>query len=195
MIDRWRPYAELHPEPGHTVVGDLRVLPGVGGPGIPPREILALVPAGAAASGLRYPVLYFHDGQNVFDELTSFAGEWRVDETVADLAAEGIEAMVIGIPNASGRRFAEYTPWATGIEAFGSVAGDGPAHLRFVVEVVKPLVDASFPVLARGRRDGDRGLVTGRPDERMGGLGAARRVRARRGDEPGARVRPGATAA
>ena len=33
----------------------------------------------------RYPVIYMHDGQNLFDEATSFAGEWRVDEALEEL--------------------------------------------------------------------------------------------------------------
>ncbi len=41
-----------------------------------------------------------HDGQNLFDEVTSYAGEWHVDSTMESLSQEGIEAIVVGIPNA-----------------------------------------------------------------------------------------------
>ena len=96
--------------PDSTVVGDLRVLPGLEGPwrGVP-RDILVHLPAGAETSGRRYPVLYMHDGQNLFDEATSFSGEWRVDETLAALAEEGIELIAVGIPNAGDGRAATDT--------------------------------------------------------------------------------------
>ncbi len=145
MIGDWRPYAELHPGPDHTVVGDLRVLPGVGGEGIAPRDLLVLLPDGAETTGQRYPVLYFHDGQNLFDVATSFAGEWRVDETMAALRPEGLEAIVVGVPNGQDQRITEYTPYPAPAGFSGPEMGAGPAHLRYLVDVVKPLVDAAFP--------------------------------------------------
>ncbi|MCB0627357.1 MAG: alpha/beta hydrolase, partial [Saprospiraceae bacterium] len=33
-------------------------------------------------SSERYPVLYMHDAQNLFDRQTSFSGEWQVDESL-----------------------------------------------------------------------------------------------------------------
>ena len=140
----WRPYRRIR---GSTVVGDLRVLHGVASPELgTTRDILVHLPAGALASGRRYPVLYMHDGQNLFDAATSFAGEWRVDETLADLMSEGLELIVVGIPNAGDRRSDEYTPYR-GRGEDGSEGGDGRAYMRFVVETVKPLVDAAFPTL------------------------------------------------
>ena len=46
------------------------------------RRVWIYLPMDYATSGLDYPVLYMHDGQNVFHALTSFAGEWEVDETL-----------------------------------------------------------------------------------------------------------------
>ena len=57
---------------GSTVVGDLRVLPDLEGPERGRRrDVLVHLPTGAVASGRRFPVLYMHDGQNLFDEATS----------------------------------------------------------------------------------------------------------------------------
>ena len=101
------------------------------------------LPADAETSGRRYPVLYMHDGQNLFDAATSFSGEWGVDETLAVLAREGLELIVVGIPNAGDGRYAEYTPyrgrrrWATG--------GLGRGYLRWLAGTVKPAVDAAWP--------------------------------------------------
>ncbi len=146
---RWTAYRG---QPDSTVVGDLRVLPGLEGPwrGVP-RDILVHLPAGAHASGRRYPVLYMHDGNNLFDEATSFSGEWRVDETLAQLAGEGIEPIVVGIPNAGGlARGYEYTPYRGRTRRSEDVddagpTGAGSAYLRFLLDVVKPAVDAAFP--------------------------------------------------
>jgi predicted alpha/beta superfamily hydrolase/RimJ/RimL family protein N-acetyltransferase len=142
----WAPY---RPRARSTVVGDLRVLRGLRAPWEDRRcDILVHLPTGAETSGRRYPVLYLHDGDNLFDEVASRNGEWRVDETLTALAEEGIEVIAVGIPSAGGTgRGAEYTPyrakpWADE-EPYPS--GMGSAYVRFLVEQVKPAVDAAFP--------------------------------------------------
>jgi predicted alpha/beta superfamily hydrolase/RimJ/RimL family protein N-acetyltransferase len=144
-----RSWTAYEPHPGSTVVGDLRLLRGLGGPWQhAPRDILVHLPAGAETSGRRYPVLYLHDGNNLFDDATSFSGEWRVDETLAALAREGIEIIAVGIPNAGDEgRGAEYTPYRAipGRDEARYPSGMGSAYVRFLVEKVKPVVDATFP--------------------------------------------------
>jgi predicted alpha/beta superfamily hydrolase len=104
------------------------------------RRIRVYLPPGYATSTKRYPVLYMHDGQNLFDEATGFAGEWGVDETLDRLAREqGLELIVVGIDN-SDQRIHELKPWAD--PKYG--AGEADAYLRFVVEVVKPFVDGHY---------------------------------------------------
>jgi predicted alpha/beta superfamily hydrolase/RimJ/RimL family protein N-acetyltransferase len=148
-------WSAYEPRPASTVVGDLRVLRGLRGPWEDlPRDIFVHLPKGAETSGRHYPVLYLHDGLNLFDEATSFSGEWRVDETLTALADEGIEVIAVGIPNVGDPgRGAEYTPyrarpWAGEASTPGEPAypsGLGSAYLRFLVEQVKPAVDAAFP--------------------------------------------------
>lgn len=171
----WLPYRAWREGQHASVVGDLRVLPDVRAPQLDGRErdVLVLLPDGATESGRRYPVLYMHDGQNLFDSETSFAGEWQVDESMAALRDKGIEAIVVGVPNIGEHRFEEYTPfplkgsppwWAR--RAFGPgrpAAGEGPAYVRFVIETVKPVVDAAFPT----RRDP---AATGVMGSSLGGL-------------------------
>ncbi|MBH9578340.1 alpha/beta hydrolase [Inhella proteolytica] len=89
----------------------------------------------------QFPVIYFHDGQNVFDEATSYAGEWGADETLDRLAAQtGFEAIAVAIDHGGEQRLRELNPW----DQQGQGAGEGWAYLRFIVEVVKPLIDARF---------------------------------------------------
>lgn len=152
----WRPYSEIHPGES-TVSGHVVVWPELAGtPEIPGRELLAYLPPSLAFEGLeetlrsgrRYPVIYFHDGQNVFDDHTSYSGEWHADETLEMLADEGLEAIAIGVPNAGDARMDEYNPWRSSELWQGRrVGGRGDAYLDWLVRHVKPLVDASFPTL------------------------------------------------
>jgi len=161
-MDGWQDYRAIRD--GRSVVGDLRVLRGVESPQLGvTRDVLALVPEAATSSGRRYPVLYMHDGQNLFDASTSFAGEWGVDETMAALRDEGIEAIVVGVPNGGVRRFPEYTPYPPEGDHRGPPVGEGEAYVRFLVETVKPLVDRAFPTRP------DRG-ATGIMGSSLGGL-------------------------
>ena len=138
----WQPYAA---RPESTVTGTLVQWPGVGDAAHAPRTLLAwLPPSYAAQPQRRYPVVYFHDGQNVFDAATSFSGEWGADETLTALAGEGLEAIAVGIPNGGERRFHEYSPVRS--SALPDLGGGGAdAYVAFLAGVVKPLVDASLP--------------------------------------------------
>jgi predicted alpha/beta superfamily hydrolase len=72
----------------HTVVGDLRVTHAFYSPQLDnAREVFVWLPASYAHSDKRYPVLYMHDAQNLFDAYTGYSGEWRMNETRQTLAA------------------------------------------------------------------------------------------------------------
>jgi predicted alpha/beta superfamily hydrolase len=167
----WLPYEDVH-GPDHTVSGTVLVWPGLASPGLErAAEILvylppSLGPGGAGwRDGRRYPTLYFHDGQNVFDERTSFAGEWHADETLEQLATEGYEAIAVAIPNGGDSRMDEYNPWR-GRSIFGGtteMGGLGDEYLSWLVGSVKSLVDRSFPTSSQ--RD-----ATGIIGSSMGGL-------------------------
>ncbi len=93
----------------------------------------------------RFPVVYMHDGQNLFDPNLSFAGEWMVDETMNAAAENGSfrEAIVIGIGNTSARVY-EYTPTKGGNNYNG---GGGDKYLALLVDELKPQVDAMLRTL------------------------------------------------
>jgi predicted alpha/beta superfamily hydrolase len=158
--DPWRPYRS--PQPPGTVTGTLLTarlsMPALGAT----RDLLCLLPAAPPATDRRYPVLYLFDGQNLFDAATAYAGEWQVDEVMAALAAEGLEAIVIGVPNGGERRFHEYTPFESG-HRHAQAAGGGAATLQTLVEVVQPLVEATLPV----RQGPDASIIGG---SSLGGL-------------------------
>ncbi|MEX2547906.1 MAG: alpha/beta hydrolase-fold protein [Chloroflexota bacterium] len=166
-IPGWLPYDQVHGKHS-TVTGTVFVWPSLNSPELSrSREITVYVPPSLASGedkGRRYSVIYFHDGQNVFDSKTSYVGEWHVDETLEKLARGGIEAIAVGIPNAADDRMDEYSPWR-GRSGFGRrlVGGSGGAYLEWLVESVKPMVDRSFPT--RTDREG-----TGTMGSSLGGL-------------------------
>ncbi|MBL8963789.1 MAG: hypothetical protein KF787_10485 [Phycisphaeraceae bacterium] len=114
------------------------------GPFLSGRRCWVYLPPGYATSVRRYPVLYMHDGQNLFDQATSFAGEWKVDEACEALIAAGeIEpVIVVGIENAGAGRCHEYTPWA---KIGGPCTGGGAdAYLTAIRDVLMPEVNARY---------------------------------------------------
>jgi len=142
-----RSWRDLSPfRESHTVTGDLRRHPAFPASKLGNhRDILVLVPPGyedVENQDRRYPVLYMHDGQNLFDAATSFIGvEWSVDETVARMVEAGQvqPVIVVGIENTPERVF-EYTP------APDKSRGGGGASLYadFVVNELKPFVDRTY---------------------------------------------------
>jgi predicted alpha/beta superfamily hydrolase len=144
---------------GNTV-GNVRRLDQVFSPELDNRrDIHVYLPPSYASSGRHYPVIYMHDGQNLFDHAMSFAGEWGVDETLEAVAHEGVEAIVVGVPNMGASRTAEYSPWPD--HRLGG--GRGDAYVRFLTDTLKPIVDGQF----RTRRDHEH---TGIAGSSMGGL-------------------------
>lgn len=92
----------------------------------------------------RYPVLYLHDGQNVFDRATSYAGEeWGVDETAEQLitAGEMRPAIIVAIDHAGHDRADELAP--TRDDARGA-GGGADAYGSFLLDELKPFVDARY---------------------------------------------------
>ena len=87
-----------------------------------------------------YPVLYMHDGQNLFDPSAPWGG-WHVDDTLNAAGEDGSirELIVVAPENAGTKREWEYTPDYDMSEHDG---GGGDLYLRFLVEELKPQVDA-----------------------------------------------------
>jgi metallo-beta-lactamase class B len=109
------------------------------------RRVLVYLPADYAKKpNQRYPVLYMHDGQNVFDAATSFSGEWGVDETLDRLRAAGQDptgSIVVAVDNDSQHRSDEYIPWRN---AEIKAGGQGGAYVDFLALTLKPYVDAHY---------------------------------------------------
>jgi len=116
------------------------------------RDILVYLPRGYRRFlGRRYPVLYLHDGQNVFDAATSFAGaEWGVDETAERLIrAKLIEPLIIvAVANMGEERVHEYAPTRGIIDAKARrkkrSKGLAGHYAEFLAEELKPYIDRKY---------------------------------------------------
>ena len=122
------------------------------------RNVTIWLPPGYEAGTDRYPVLYMHDGQNLFDPAKANFGEWGVDEHLTRLIANGQARapIVVGVWNTP-LRLREYVP-ADLITALpndirqtllrmygGAPLSDG--YLRFLVEELKPVIDRDYRTL------------------------------------------------
>ena len=78
------------------------------------RTLRVWLPPSYEGDGARYPVFYLNDGQNLFDQVTAFAGvEWQADETADRLIREHKipPLILVGIDNAQQERMREYVPY------------------------------------------------------------------------------------
>jgi predicted alpha/beta superfamily hydrolase len=158
----WQPYYAVYDRArGHHVSGTIMVGRDLYSPRLSnSRDVLVYLPPSYGQTNRRFPVLYMHDGQNLFDPATSFAGEWGVDETMEHLAHhEGLEAIVVGVPNTGRFRIDEYSPFVE--PRLGG--GRGDSYLGFLSDTLKPLIDRDFRTLP----DRDN---TGLVGSSMGGL-------------------------
>jgi pullulanase len=145
--------------PVSTITGDVttHTVPGfLGG-----RRVWVYLPPGYhERAEQRYPVLYMLDGQNVFDQATSYAGEWEVDESCETLiAAESMSPIiVVAVDNGGLDRIYEYTPWYD--PGYGD-GGGGESHLQEFINVLKPWVDANYRTLVSPQTTGLAGSSLG----------------------------------
>ena len=107
------------------------------------RRIWVYTPPGYDSVSEHYPVIYMHDGQNLFDIQTAFAEEWEVDETLNGLHEQGYRVpVVIGIDNGGEYRIDELTPWE-----FSYGGGQGAQYIDFIKETLKPYIDDHYRTL------------------------------------------------
>ncbi|GAB3384034.1 alpha/beta hydrolase [Lysobacter fragariae] len=108
------------------------------------RQLRVYLPPGYAEGMRRYPVLYMFDGQNLFDDATSYVGEWGVDESMDALARDdGFAAIVVGIDHGGDLRINELIPYWN----VRFLPNAGAVFLDDLVQVIKPFVDANYRTL------------------------------------------------
>jgi predicted alpha/beta superfamily hydrolase len=116
------------------------------------RRIWLYLPPGYEQSTARYPVLYMHDGQNLFDvSTTAYGEEWGVDETLNALIAKGkAPCIVVGIDNGGITRMSEYNPYKfTWKDSTNNItfASEGNEYISFLINTLKPYIDSRYRTL------------------------------------------------
>ncbi len=118
------------------ITGTLKYHRATSYPGIAERDVVVWLPPGYEDDPKRhYPVLYMHDGQNVFDPATSSYGvDWQVDETCTRLIkSRDMEPLiVVGIYNSPDRAL-DYSP-----------GPKGSAYMAYLVKKLKPFIDKMY---------------------------------------------------
>lgn len=100
------------------------------------RDIIVWLPPSYLTSHKRYPVLYMHDGQNLFNPQTSFIGyDWKVDETITQLLNKNEieEIIVVGIYNTKDR-----------LEEYNYFTAKGKNYAKFIVQELKAHIDENY---------------------------------------------------
>ena len=123
------------------------------------RKVWVYLPDGYdEKAGKRYPVIYMHDGQNLFyDELTAYGTAWHVDKALDEIYVQtGNACIVVGVECEGERRLSEYSPWKINFFAFKSKreiakdkcnrGGEGKEYSDFLVNTLKPLIDERYNI-------------------------------------------------
>lgn len=121
------------------------------------RRVWIYLPADYQSSKKKFPVIYMHDGQNLFDAYTSGYGEWGIDEILDKLAGQK-ECIVVGIDHGGDYRITEYDPYDS---KYGK--GRGEDYVEFMVKNLKPYIDSHY----RTKTDAANTAIAG---SSMGGL-------------------------
>ncbi|HKA54501.1 MAG TPA: alpha/beta hydrolase-fold protein, partial [Candidatus Binatia bacterium] len=138
--------------------------PGFASRYVAPRHVDVWLPPHYQDTSGRFPVIYMHDGQNLFDPQTSFLGvDWGIDEAMRRLTAaqRARAAIVVGIWNTP-QRSQEYMPqrpleMSSGVQRergqlqLGKGAARKPLadrYLKFLLQEVKPFIDEHYRTLA-----------------------------------------------
>ena len=102
------------------------------------KTIWVYLPYNYEDSNQRFPVIYMHDGQHVFDHAESEKRDWHVEDKLNVLHSQ---AIIIGIEHGgSNRRIDEMTPYKN--EKYGG--GNADNYLDFIVKTLKPHIDKNY---------------------------------------------------
>lgn len=96
----------------------------------------------------RFPVLYMFDGHNVFfDEEATYGKSWGLKEYLDETQSPVIVVAVDCNHNPNNGRLSEYSPFTFDDEHLGHIVGRGKRYMEWLVNELKPLIDAQYPTL------------------------------------------------
>ena len=131
------------------------------------RRVWVYLPACYDSCNRRFPVIYMHDGQNLFDNATSYSGEWGIDEYLDTLGSHDNHCIVVAVDHGGNKRLNEYCPYDFELKGIGAMSqsnkGEGKKYVDFLVKTLKPYIDKNY----RTARSKDNTAIAG---SSMGGL-------------------------
>lgn len=131
------------------------------------RDVLVYLPPGYRRSRTwRYPVLYLHDGQNIFDRATAFGSmEWGADETAQRLVEEKLidPVIIVAVANTGAERIHEYAPTRGRLEEGKRKRSKGllRQYGRFLINELKPFIDTRYRTMTAAEYTGLGGSSLG----------------------------------
>ena len=127
---------------------------------LPGRTVRVYLPRGYDSNTNKYyPVLYMHDGQNLFENMGAF-GSWNADTNAQQLIRLGKmrEIIIVGIDN-TGDRICEYTPPDCDCDV--SIQGKGDHYADMLIQELKPIIDGTYRTLGDPWNTGTLGSSMG----------------------------------
>jgi predicted alpha/beta superfamily hydrolase len=115
------------------------------------RLIRVYLPKNYNEGRKKYPVLYMHDGQNIFNDDDAIGGTSLELENYLD--ENGLEVIVVGIDQHPKDRINEYCPWINGeyckkiLGHASTSGGKGIEYVDFIVNELKPFIDKRYRTL------------------------------------------------
>ena len=140
------------PSGSYHVVSDIR-----GPNGNDTRSVVVYLPGNYAEEARRYPVIYMQDGQNLFDDGTSYAGSWRLADELVQASRLGADAIIVGVYHASQHRISEYSPFVD--ERVGG--GEAKAYVDWLSDVLRPAINQRYRTLPARENTGVAGSSMG----------------------------------
>lgn len=111
----------------------------------------------------KYPVLYMFDGHNIFlDEDAAFGKSWGMKKYMDDTEKE-LMIVAVECNHQGSRRLSEYAPFSYRNKAHGHIPGSAPSLMNWMVNTLKPYIDANYPTIP----DREHTIIAG---SSMGGL-------------------------
>ncbi len=121
------------------------------------RTVVVHLPGAYDEEVRRYPVIYMQDGQNLFEEGTSFAGSWGLGEELVSASRLGADAIIVGVHHASQHRIDEYSPFMD--ERVGG--GAAATYLTWMADVLRPVINDRYRTLPAREHTGVAGSSMG----------------------------------
>ena len=116
------------------------------------RKVWVYLPDNYSEKGKGFPVIYMHDGQNLFyDELTAYGAAWHVDKCLDDIySITGNSCIVVGVECDGERRLSEYSPWKVSPFKKGmskersNRGGEGAEYSQWFATTLKSYIDQHY---------------------------------------------------